>query len=115
MHRIGRAHHPRQAEFADQHLHRRNFVALHHDGDVPEDDLRAHGERSEQLRHLRITRRVVAACQALAIMRDHLSKAAAERGMLRRSLLAERRFQCPAVNQADDPPQGRWRRCARHL
>lgn len=49
MHRISRAQHLRQAEFADQHLHRRNFVALHLDGDVPEDDLRGHRERPEQL------------------------------------------------------------------
>src|SRR3954470_16700411 len=70
MHRIGGAQHAGQAEFADQHLYRRNFVALHHDRDVPEDDLRAHRERPEQLRHLGVTGRVVAAFQALAVMRD---------------------------------------------
>src|SRR4051794_9527086 len=91
MHGIGRAQHLRQAEFAHQRLHRRNFVALHHDGDVPEDDLGAHGERPEQLGYLRLTGRVVAASQALAVMRDHLARAAAERGMLGHSMPAEHR------------------------
>ena len=115
MHGIGRAQHLRQAEFAHQRLHRRNFVALHHDGDVPEDDLGAHGEPPEHLRYLRATGRVVAASQALAVMGDHLARAAAECGMLGHSMPAEHRFQCRAVNQADDPPQGRWRRRALHL
>jgi hypothetical protein len=49
MHGVSGAKRPRQTEFAHQRLHRRNFVALHQDGDVPEDDVRAHGERPEQL------------------------------------------------------------------
>jgi len=48
-------------------------------------------------------------------MRDHLSGTAAKRGMLQCSMRAERRFQGPAVNQADDPPQGRWRSRTLHL
>ena len=47
-------------------------------------------------------------------MRDHLARAAAKRGMLGHSMPAEHRFQGRAVNQADDPPQGRWRRCTLH-
>jgi hypothetical protein len=115
MHRIARVQHIGQVEFAHQFLHRRNFVALHQDGDVSENDLRADGECPEHLRHLRAFGRVVAAFQAFAVICDHLSRAAAERGMLHRSMLAEHRFQCPAVNQVDDPPQRRWRRRALHF
>jgi hypothetical protein len=82
---------------------------------MSEDDLRAHGERPEQLGHRLVMCCVVAAFQALAVMRDHLSWAAAERAMLHRCVPAEHRFQCPTVNQADDPPQGRWRWRALHL
>ena len=76
MHRIGGAKHARQAAFAYQRLHRRNFVALHHDADVPEDNLGAHGERPKQLGDLRVIGGIVAAFQALAVIRDHLALAA---------------------------------------
>jgi hypothetical protein len=51
----------------------------------------------------------------MALMCDHLSGTAAECGMLDRGVPAKHRFQCPAVDQPDDPPQGRWNRCALHF
>jgi hypothetical protein len=35
--------------------------------------------------------------------------------MLDRGVPAKHRFQCAAVNQADDPPQGGWSRCTLHF
>ena len=115
MHRIGGAQHTCQTKFTHQRLHGRYFIALCHDGDVAEDDLRAHGKSPEQVGHLLLMGRVVAAFEALAVVRDHLSWAAAEGRMLHCGMPAEHRFQAAAVHQADDPPQRRWRRCALHL
>src|ERR671933_3075957 len=47
-------------------------------------------------------------------MRDHLARAAAKRGMLGHAMPAEHGFEARTVNQANDPPQGRWRRGTRH-